>query len=115
MLGSVALEDNLINARTAAQNVLKDYLFCDGKFWVKTDPPVYHYNTFGLGGNHGGTGLFIGFCNIKKQPKSMKKFFFLPTEREKAIETVTRVAADRGDTKDVKRFKHVKENIIIVG
>lgn len=112
-LGSVHVTDTMLKAREAAQKVVDQFVFFDNIWWVETDPPVYHYSTFGLGHNHGGTGFFIGYVDIKSLDKHDKKFYFTPTQREKAIQTVIKVAADRGDTNDVKRFQHIPENIII--
>lgn len=112
-LGSVAVTDMMLEAREAAQKVVDQFVFFDNVWWVETDPPVYHYNTFGLGHNHGGTGFFIGYVDINSLDKYARKFYFTPKQREKAIKTVIKVAADRGDTNDVKRFQHIPENIFI--
>lgn len=109
----VFISNNYSEAVKAVQTVLDDFIFCDGKFWEVTAPPVYTYNTFGLGNNHGGTGFFIDYINIARLTKEQKKLYFPPEQREKAIQTVIKVAAGRGDTDDVKRFKHIKKNIII--
>lgn len=112
-LGSVAVTSNMLEAREAAQKVVDQFVFFDNIWWVETVPPVYHYSTFGLGGNHGGTEFFIGYVDIKSIHKYARKFYFTPKQREKAIKTVIKVAADRGDTNDVKRFQHIPENIFI--
>lgn len=112
-LGSVEVTDTMLKAREAAQKVVDQFVFFDNIWWVETDPPVYHYNTFGLGHNHGGTGFFIGYVDINSLDKYARKFYFSPKQREKAIKTVIKVAADRGDTNDVKRFQHIPENIFI--
>jgi hypothetical protein len=112
-LGSVEVTDTMLKAREAAQKVVDQFVFFDNIWWVETDPPVYNYNTFGLGHNHGGTGFFIGYVDIKSLDKYARKFYFTPKQREKAIKTVIKVAADRGDTNDVKRFQNIPENIII--
>ncbi len=112
-LGSVAVTDTMLKARKAAQKVVDQFVFFDNIWWIETDPPVYHYSTFGLGNNHGGTGFFISYVDIKSLAKHDRKFYFTPTQRTKAIETVIKVAAGRGDTNDVKRFQHISENIII--
>lgn len=112
-LGSVAVADTMLKAREAAQKVVDQFVFFDNIWWIETDPPVYNYNTFGLGNNHGGTGFFISYVDIKSLAKYDRKFYFTPKQREKAIKTVIKVAAGRGDTNDVKRFQHISENIII--
>ena len=112
-LGSVHVTDTMLKAREAAQKVVDQFVYFDNIWWVETDPPVYNYNTFGLGHNHGGTGFFIGYVDIKSLDKYARKFYFTPEQREKAIQTVIKVATERGDTNDVKRFQHIPENIII--
>lgn len=112
-LGSVAVTGMMLEAREAAQKVVDQFVFFDNVWWVETDPPVYHYNTFGLGHNHGGTGFFIDYVDINSLDKYARKFYFTPKQREKAIKTVIKVAADRGDTNDVKRFQNIPENIFI--
>ena len=112
-LGSVAVTDSMVKAREAAQKIVDKYVLFDDIWWVETDPPVYYYSTFGLGGNHGGTGFFIGFVDVENLDSHDRKFYFTPKQREKAIQTVIKVAANRGDTNDVKRFQHIPENIIV--
>ena len=112
-LGSVAVTGMMLEAREAAQKVVDQFVFFDNIWWVETDPPVYNYNTFGLGHNHGGTGFFIAYVDINSLDKYARKFYFTPKQREKAIKTVIKVAADRGDTNDVKRFQYIPENIFI--
>ena len=112
-IGSVHITDTMLKAREAAQKVVDQFVYFDNIWWVETDPPVYNYNTFGLGHNHGGTGFFIGYVDIKSLDKYARKFYFTPEQREKAIQTVIMVATERGDTNDVKRFQHIPENIII--
>ena len=112
-LGSVSVTSTMLKAREAAQKVVDQFVFFDNVWWVETDPPVYNYNTFGLGHNHGGTGFFIAYVDIKSLDKYARKFYFPPEQREKAIKTVIKVAADRGDTNDVKRFQSIPENIFI--
>lgn len=112
-LGSVAVTNTMLKAREAAQKVVDQFVFFNNVWWIETYPPVYTYNTFGLGHNHGGTGFFIGYVDIKSLDKYARKFYFTPKQREKAIQTVIKVATERGDTDDVKRFQHIPENIFI--
>ena len=112
-LGSVHVADTMLKAREAAQKVVDQYIFFDNIWWVETAPPVYTYNTFGFGNNHGGTGFFIDYVDIKSIDKYARKFYFKPEQREKAVETVINVAKGRGDTEDLKRFKNISKNIII--
>ena len=112
-LGSVSVTSTMLKAREAAQKVVDQFIFFDNIFWIETDPPVYTYNTFGLGNNHGGTGFFIDYVDTKSLHKQEKKFYFTPEQREEAIQTVINVAKGRGDTDDLKRFNNISKNIII--
>ena len=109
----VFISNNYSEAINTVQSILDDFIYCDGKFWVVTSPPVYTYKTFGLRHNHGGTGFFIEYLDISRLTKEQKRLYFTPSQRDKAIKTVIKVAAERGDTNDVKRFQHISENIII--
>jgi hypothetical protein len=76
-----------------------DTIICiAGYMYEVIGEPVYTYNTFGLGGNHGGTSIFIE--NINKKDNINKKNF-TALERKECIEFVTKVALNRGDDKSI--------------
>lgn len=82
-------------------------ILVDGELYEQTTEPRYRVCTFGLGNNHGGTGLFVDYCynqNIRKDN------YFSALEGDMAVAYANDVAARRGDTKDVGRF----EKMIVV-
>ena len=62
-----------------------------------TSVPFYTISTFGLGSNHGGTGLFVSYDKWKH-----KEFDAL--HGKEAVEKATKIALGRGDTDSVKNF-----------
>lgn len=90
-----------------ANNDMAAYILVDGILYVETSEPIYNITTFGLGHNHGGTGFFVGYSY---NPNLSKESYFNALEYEKAINYAIDVAARRGDTDDVARFKEYKES-----
>lgn len=81
---------------------MNTYLLVDGELYCTCAEPRYVVNTFGLGHNHGGTGMFCGYFyndNIGKQN------YFSALEGDKAVAYANYVAKRRGDTNDVGKFK----------
>lgn len=85
-----------------ARNGMKEYLLVDGELYTLTAEPRYVVNTFGLGHNHGGTGMF---CEYHYNPNIGKSNYFSALDGEKAVAYANKVAAGRGDTKDVGKFE----------
>lgn len=85
-----------------ARNSVKNYILVDGELYTRTAEPRYEIITFGLGHNHGGTGMF---CEYHYNPNIRKDNYFPATEGEAAVAYANKIAAERGDTKDVGRFK----------
>lgn len=90
-----------------ANNDMAAYILVDGILYVETSEPIYNITTFGLGHNHGGTGFFVSYSY---NPNLSKESYFNALEYEKAINYAIDVAARRGDTDDVARFKEYKES-----
>jgi hypothetical protein len=83
---------------------MKSYLIVDNVLYVEEPRiPIINIMTFGLGHNHGGTGIFIDYTT---RPKSLKKtrpnYYFFINEWEKAKERAIEVALKRGDYKYVE-------------
>lgn len=76
---------------------MNKYLLVDGELYVMTSVPFYTISTFGLGSNHGGTGLFVSYDKWKH-----KEFDAL--HGKEAVEKATKIALGRGDTDSVKNF-----------
>lgn len=85
-----------------AKNDLKQYLLADGVLYHQTKEPMYVINTFGLGHNHGGTGMFVEDTynsNISRDN------YFSALDGENAVSYANVVAARRGDTNNVGKFR----------
>lgn len=85
-----------------ARNGVKGYILVDGELYVQIAEPRYEINTFGLGHNHGGTGMF---CSYYYNPNISKERYFSALQGDEAVAYANKVAANRGDTKDVGKFK----------
>lgn len=86
----------------AARNGMKGYLLVDGELYQQIAEPRYVINTFGLGHNHGGTGMF---CEYHYNPNISRKAYFSALESDAAVAFANEVATRRGDTKDIGKFK----------
>ena len=87
----------------------KRYLLIDGAVWGETGEPRYVVNTFGLGHNHGGTGLFVREYYNENIPASN---YFSALDGDKAVSYANKVAERRGDTNDVGKFEKMIEVLI---
>ncbi|MFP3637620.1 hypothetical protein [Paraburkholderia sp. SIMBA_054] len=74
----------------------REHLVIDGKAYRTAREHCYKVLTFGLGRNHGGTGLFVDAASNARHARS--EGFFNLFEREAAIRYGTEVAQERGDT-----------------
>lgn len=89
---------------SAARKAIKNYVLIDGEIYEQTAEPRYVINTFGLGHNHGGTGMFVEYYY---NPNIRNDNYFSALDGKKAVEYANSVAAGRGDTNDVGRFKEL--------
>ena len=80
---------------------VNSHVMVDGTLYHRSSEPRYVINTFGLGHNHGGTGMFI---DTHYNPNISKNNYFTALQREEAIAYANKVAEARGDTKDVGTF-----------
>lgn len=85
-----------------AKDDIKKYILVDGELYTQSAEPRYVINTFGLGHNHGGTGMF---CEYHYNRNIRKDNYFSALQGDEAIAYANKVAANRGDTKDVGKFK----------
>lgn len=85
---------------------VNDYLIIDGYVWVRCGEPRYTICTFGLGHNHGGTGLFV---ETWYNPNLPKEWYFSALDWQKAIDKANYIAQRRGDTEDVGKFEKMIE------
>lgn len=87
----------------------KDYLIIDGSVWRRSGEPRYVVVTFGLGHNHGGTGLFVQeYYNSNIANTN----YFSALDGDAAVAYANKVAERRGDTDDVGKFEKMIEVLI---
>lgn len=81
---------------------MSNCLLVDGILFRTSKEPRYVINVFGLGHNHGGTGMF---CGYSYNPNISRDSYFSALQGEEAVAYANKTAASRGDTNDVGRFK----------
>lgn len=86
--------DNITAIRGKAQNLI----IIDGDVYERTGEPYYSVTCFGLGGNHGGTGFFVGWADYRDR-KSI--WGMTAADHNGAIEKAVEIALNRGDTGSV--------------
>ena len=85
------------------------YMLIDGTIWERAGEPRYVVNTFGLGHNHGGTGLFVEeYYNSNIANTN----YFSALDGDAAVAYANKVAERRGDTNDVGKFEKMIEVLI---
>ena len=82
---------------------LSKLLVIDGVLYESCGYPFYDICTFGLCGNHGGTGMCVSYTDFPK--KLDKNWTFSPYKVEDAIARANELASNRYDTNDVGTFK----------
>ena len=87
----------------------EQYLLIDGHIWERAGEPRYVVNTFGLGHNHGGTGLFVEEFYNDNIPNTN---YFSALDGEAAVAYATKVATRRGDTESLGKFEKMIEVLI---
>ncbi len=93
----------------SVEDFVNSHVMIDGVIYQETNEPRYVVLTFGLGHNHGGTGLFVDMLyneNISKDN------YFNALQRDEAIAYATTVATRRGDTKSIEMID--KKNIEVL-
>lgn len=87
---------------SVARKDTAQYLLVDSVLYKQIAEPLYVVQTFGLGNNHGGTGLFVDYG---RNPNISKDWYFSALDGDKAVEFANHVAKERGDTNDIGRFR----------
>lgn len=77
------------------------YIVIDAIAYELTGEPYYSVTCFGLGNNHGGTGLFVEWS--KRNCKTV--FGYTPLDKEAAINSAIYIATRRGDTEDIDSLR----------
>ncbi len=92
---------------------MSQYLIVDGVLYETiVGKPYYNIYTFGLGGNHGGTALFVSYSTApKRMIKESKGMAFAINDTEKAMTTAIQIASDRRDTNYIEFIKKSKIDI----
>lgn len=88
--------DNRDDIARQAQAIADSYVFYNGGVYTTTSEPRYQINTFGMGNNHGGTGMFVVMHyngNIGKDR------YFNALQYDQACQVADAIAESRGDTK----------------
>ena len=65
-----------------ARKDMREYILVDGELYIQSAEPRYVINTFGLGHNHGGTGMF---CEYFYNDNIGKQNYFSALEGDKAV------------------------------
>lgn len=109
---SIDTENDLDSRVTDVQEYADYYVICNNKVWVRCGQPYYNVMTFGLGGNHGGTGFFIGWTD----EESISRYDFLATQRALALKDFVDTAEGRGDDHDLDSYREngISKNIKVL-
>lgn len=108
---SIIVNDNKKEVERYIKNHIKSYIYFDGKFWIVCNEPMYVVNTFGLGHNHGGTGMFI---ESHYNPNISSDNYFNALQRDEAIEHGKAIAVRRGDTESIEGIgKYIDIEVIM--
>ena len=92
------LADNRDIVARAAQTIADEYIICEDEIYVVSNEPRYQINTFGMGGNHGGTGMFV---KLSYNSNIGKDCYFNALQYEDACKHADSIAIARGDNKSV--------------
>jgi len=106
------LSDNREQEMAGVREALADYAIYAGRVVRKTDEPVYVINTFGMGRNHGGTGLFIESSSMATLACNRESIFNL-SQLDKAIKRAESIAINRGDDNSVPMRPHSKVSLYL--
>lgn len=108
---SIDMGDNRAELEDVIQQKASQYIIFAGKVWRPCGEPMYNITTFGLGHNHGGTGIFVDYYYNSNLPA---KNYFSALERERAIAYGKMVAMRRGDTDDIDRIDSTPKMIEVL-
>lgn len=98
------LQQHKENATKQAES----YIIVDGEAYERTGEPYYSVTCFGLGGNHGGTGFFVGWADYRDR-KAI--WGMTAADKQAAIEKGVEIALRRGDTESEEYIRQTSYNI----
>lgn len=109
--------DSEAGAREAVQDQIDRYLVVDGELWRKTGEPMYRINTFGLGGNHGGTSFSVAPSSGQMTPGGddgliRQDNLYTLDEFKEAQAYALEMARDRGDTESIRGINRVQPIVV---
>lgn len=93
-----------------AREIVAKQIVIGDKVYRETTEPRYVVQTFGLGHNHGGTGLLETW---EDNPNVASESYFRADEFEKARARAIEVAKGRGDTDDIPRLESMEPAITV--
>ena len=106
------LDDYTIAIQAAASSiVLMKHSEDEIGVWKPCGEPRYVFVTFGLGHNHGGTGLFIDQHYNENIPNS---HYFNALHRDEAVQAAINAALRRGDDQSVESIKMCEEIEVLI-
>lgn len=85
----------------ALRQEAQQFLIIDGTIWEQAGEPRYVVCTFGLGHNHGGTGLMVTSHYNDNIPNTN---YFSALDGDAAVAHATKIAERRGDTESLGKF-----------
>lgn len=92
------VDDNRLDVISRAKSIAANILAIDCVMHTTVSEPRYNITTFGMGNNHGSTGLFV--CQHYNDNLS-KESYFTALEYSQACEYADRIATGRGDNKSI--------------
>lgn len=92
------------------QAKLDDMLVIDGQLWRRAGEPMYVVQTFGLGNNHGGTGIGI---DLHYNSNIDAACYFRADEFELARAFAIETAEGRGDTRSAEHLRSMEPTITV--
>lgn len=92
------------------RNLCADRIVIDNLVWLRCGEPVYQIQTFGLGNNHGSTGLFVETYIDKDDLRGSR--YFNALQGDEAVAAFNAVAKGRGDTNSVGLYGKMIEVLL---
>ena len=85
-------------------DLVNNHIIVDGELYEVTSEPAYKIVCFGLGGNHGGTGLFVDYPE-ESWANAGINYHYNALQTKEAMEDAKRTALGRGDTESLELFE----------
>lgn len=109
--GASSDEGSEESVRADMQSRASQLRIIDDEIWSPAPEPVYTVNTYGMGGNHGGTSLSIDAITRYKTEgdRPVSDHVFPLDQREEAIAKALEVAEGRGDNQSYDSIKNAEK------